>query len=70
MIMSHCHKGITEEGMMAEWRLLENLSLPEINRAISFYKAGKAQKKALKKERDRFVFVWVRLRPPNYTTVG
>ena len=36
-------------GNVAEWWQLENPSLPEMKRALTRYKAGKTQKKALKK---------------------
>ncbi len=51
--MLRCHTSVTEEGMLAERRRLETLSLPEMKRVMRSYKAGKAQKKALKKERER-----------------
>ncbi len=51
MIMFRCHMGVVEEGMLVEWRQLETPSLPEMKRAMMRYKAGKAQKKALNKER-------------------
>ncbi len=53
LIMFRCHTGIVEEGMLVEWRRLETPSLPEMKRAMTRYKAGKAQKKALKKDRER-----------------
>ncbi len=53
LIIFRCHTGVVEEGMLVEWRRLETLSLPEMKRAMMRYKAGKAQKKALKKERER-----------------
>ncbi len=53
LIMFHCHTGVVEEGMLTEWRRLENPTLPDMKRALTRYKAGKAQKKALKKDRDK-----------------
>ncbi len=53
LIMFRCHTGVVEEGMLVEWRWLELPSLPEMKRAITRYKVGKAQKKALKKDRER-----------------
>ncbi len=53
LIMFRCHTGVMEEGMLMEWRRLENPTLPDMKRALTRYKAGKAQKKALKKDRDR-----------------
>ena len=51
--MFRCHTGVVEEGMLVEWRQLEKPSLPEMKWAMTRYKAGKAQKKALKKDRER-----------------
>ncbi len=53
LIMFRCHTGVVEEGMLTEWWRLENPSLPEMKRAMTKYKAGKAQKKALKKDREK-----------------
>ncbi len=53
LIMFRCHTSVVEEGMLVEWRRLETPSLPEMKRAMTKYKAGKAQKKALKKDRER-----------------
>ncbi len=46
LIMFRCHTGVVE------WRWLETPSLPGLKRAMTRYKAGKAQKKALK-DRER-----------------
>ncbi len=54
LIMLRCHTGVVEEGMLTEWRRLENPTLNDMKRALTRYKAGKAQKKALKKDRDRY----------------
>ncbi len=51
--MFRCHTGVVEERMLVEWRRLETPSLLEMKRAMTRYKAGKAQKKALKKDKER-----------------
>ncbi len=53
LIMFRCHTGVVEGGMLVEWRRLEMPSLPEMKWAMTRYTAGKAQKKALKKDRER-----------------
>ncbi len=53
LIMFRCHTGVVEGGMLVEWRRLEMPSLLEMKWAMTRYTAGKAQKKALKKDRER-----------------
>ena len=53
LIMFRCHTGVVEEWMLVEWRRLETPSLQEMKRAMTRYKAGKVQKNALKKDRER-----------------
>ncbi len=53
LIMFRCHTGVVEEGMLTEWRRLENPTLPDMKRELMRYKAGKAQKKALMMDRDK-----------------
>ncbi len=43
LTMFRCHTGVVEEGMLTEWRRLENPTLPDIKWALTRYKGGEGK---------------------------